>query len=141
MSLTIDRNTHDICFVSSEIIASFVIGKKFISVISKMDKFIEQRICIKFCLKNEISCADALKMLKKCFGDETLSERNVYKWYKLFKEGREAVEDEPRSGRPSTSTTDEKINKIKELVLANRRLSQRALVAMVGISKGQFNQF
>lgn len=101
-----------------------------------MDKNIEQRICIKFCLKNEISCADALKMLQKCYGDETISKSSVYNWYKDFKNGREAVEDEPRSGRPSTSITEQNINKIKDLVLSNRRLSQRDLVDITGISKG-----
>lgn len=101
-----------------------------------MEKSVEQRICIKFCQKNEISCSDALKMLQKCYGDECLSRSQVFKWYKSFGEGREAVEDEPRSGRTSTSTTDENINKIKELVLSNRRLTQRDLVDIVGISKG-----
>lgn len=101
-----------------------------------MDKFIEQRICIKFCLKNEISAANALQMLRKCYGDETMAQSNVYNWYKLFKDGRETFEDEPRSGRPTTSKTEENINKIKDLVLQNRRLSQRDLVDITGISKG-----
>ena len=30
-----------------------------------MEKIVEQRVCLKFCVANEISCADALKMLKK----------------------------------------------------------------------------
>ena len=101
-----------------------------------MDKFIEQRINIKFCVKNEISCTDTLKMLEKCYGDQCLSRSQVFKWYKSFGEGREEVEDEPRSGRPPVSITDETINEIKELVLSNRRLTQRDLVDIVGISKG-----
>ena len=28
--------------------------------------------------------------------------KNVYKWYKLFQDGREDANDEPRSGRPSS---------------------------------------
>lgn len=101
-----------------------------------MDKFIEQRICIKCCLKNGIKCVDTLEMLRNCYGDETMSKKNVYKWYQHFSEGREAVEDEPRSGRPSTSTTNENINKIKELVLSNPGLTTRNLAHMVGISYG-----
>ena len=75
-------------------------------------------------------------MLQKAFGDETMSRKNVYKWYRDFKEGRERVDDLQRSGRPSTSIDDQTINKIKEMGLANRRLTIRELVDMVGISFG-----
>jgi len=33
----------------------------------------------------------------------------VFKWHKAFKEGRENVEDDPRSGRPTSSTNDENV--------------------------------
>ena len=32
-------------------------------------------------------------MLQKAFRDETLSRETVFHWYRLFKEGRELVED------------------------------------------------
>ncbi|UYV81325.1 hypothetical protein LAZ67_20000775 [Cordylochernes scorpioides] len=67
--------------------------------------------CIKFCVKNEIKCADAFRMLTVAYGEATLDRSNVYRWYKMFSEGREDVNDEERAGRPSTSTTDEKIMK------------------------------
>ena len=31
-------------------------------------------------------------MLRKAFGDLSISEKNVYKWYKVLKEGRERVQ-------------------------------------------------
>ncbi|KAG5327041.1 GVQW3 protein, partial [Acromyrmex heyeri] len=67
----------------------------------------DQRICIKFCVKNKIKCADAFRMLTVAYGEATLDRSNVYRWYKMFSEGREDVNDEERAGRPSTSTTDE----------------------------------
>lgn len=101
-----------------------------------MSDLVEQRCCIKFCVRNYISCAETFRMLQKAYGDQTLSQRNVYKWYKQFKEGREQVDDEIRPGRPSTSTDESHIKQIKDLVLKNRRLTVRAIANIVGISTG-----
>ena len=54
----------------------------------------------------------------------------------LRKAEKEKADDLQRSGRPSTSIDDQNINKIKEMVLENRRLTIRELVDMVGISFG-----
>ncbi|KAG5310829.1 GVQW3 protein, partial [Acromyrmex insinuator] len=56
----------------------------------------DQRICIKFCVKNKIKCADAFRMLTVAYGETTLDRSNVYRWYKMFSEGREDVNDEER---------------------------------------------
>jgi len=101
-----------------------------------MSDFVEQRSAIKFCLRNEISAAETFRMLQKAFGDTTMSQKNVYKWYKDFKEGRERVEDLERPGRPSTSTDEQHVKKIKDLVLENRRLTIRDLVDITGVSIG-----
>ena len=55
-------------------------------------------------------------MLQKAFGDLSMSQKNVYKSYKDFKEGRERVYDLERPGRPSTSTDEQHNDQIKELV-------------------------
>ena len=78
-----------------------------------MFEFVEQRSAIKFCLQNEISVAETFRMLQKAFGDLTKSQKNVYKWYKDFKEGRERVDDLERPGRPSTSTDEQRVKQIK----------------------------
>ncbi|KAG5313765.1 MOS1T transposase, partial [Pseudoatta argentina] len=83
----------------------------------------DQRICIKFCVKNKIKCADAFRMLTVAYGEATLDRSYVYRWYKMFSEGREDVNDEESAGRPSTSTTDENIDEVKKIVLANRRIT------------------
>ena len=50
-----------------------------------MEKNIEQRICLKFCIANGISCAESLKMLQKAYGESTLSKTRAYEWYSAFK--------------------------------------------------------
>jgi hypothetical protein len=62
-------------------------------------------------------------MLKKAYGDNCLSKTQAYEWYKAFKDGREVIENLPRSGCPSTSTNDENVEKVKKLVFENRRIS------------------
>ena len=46
------------------------------------------------------------------------------------------MNDEERAGRPSTSTTDEKINEVEKMVLANRRITVRDVAEDLNISIG-----
>ncbi|UYV67192.1 hypothetical protein LAZ67_4004295, partial [Cordylochernes scorpioides] len=75
-------------------------------------------------------------MLTVAYGEATLDRSNVYRWYKMFSEGREDVNDEERAGRPSTSTTDEKINEVEKMILANRRITVREVAEDLNISIG-----
>ncbi|UYV84446.1 hypothetical protein LAZ67_X002198 [Cordylochernes scorpioides] len=95
-----------------------------------------QRTCIKFCVKNEIKCADAFRMLTVAYGEATLDRSNVYRWYKMFSEGREEVNDEERAGRPRISTTDEKINEVEKMILANRRITVKEVAEDLNITIG-----
>ncbi|UYV73351.1 hypothetical protein LAZ67_10002821 [Cordylochernes scorpioides] len=83
-----------------------------------------------------IQCADAFRMLTVAYGEAILDRSNVYRWYKMFSEGREDVNDEERAGRPSTSTTDEKINEVEKMILANRRITVREVSEDLNISIG-----
>ena len=57
-------------------------------------------------------------------------------WYNRFKEGREYVNDDARPGHPNTSTTDEKIEAVKKIILNNRRITIREVADNVGIPFG-----
>ena len=93
----------------------------------------DQRICIKFCVKSEIKCNKVCEMLTKAYGDSSMSKTRVYEWYKRFQDGREDVEDDERPGRPSTSITDENVEKVKEMVTSDRRIIIREVADDVGI--------
>ena len=78
-------------------------------------------------------------MLTVAFGESNLSKKSVYKWYKLFIEGREYVNNDTRSGRPSSSTTDENIEAVNKIVMENRRITIREVAENVEISVGSCN--
>ena len=96
----------------------------------------DQRICIKFCVKNEMKCNKVCEMLTKAYGESAMSKIRVYEWYKRFQDGREEVEDGERPGRPITSTTDENVEKVKEMVMNDRRIAIREVADDVGLSNG-----
>lgn len=99
-----------------------------------MDKTVEQRVCLKFCVLNGITCSNAYEMLLKAYGDDTLSRTSVFRWYKGFKDGREVVDDLPRPGRPSSVCTDDTVEKVKEMVLENRNTGLREIADTLNMS-------
>ena len=88
---------------------------------------LEQRCATKFCLKPNENAAETYEKLKWVYGERTLSKAPVFKWYKVFLDGRENVENKPRSGRPCTSKTDENITKARALVRSDRHLPVRMI--------------
>ena len=72
-------------------------------------------------------------MLTVAFGESPVSRTQVPLRYNPFKEGREDVNDDVRSIRPST---DENIETGKEIILDNRRITIRAVADDVAISFG-----
>ncbi|XP_037378888.1 protein GVQW3 isoform X2 [Talpa occidentalis] len=99
------------------------------------DRYLEQRISIKFCVKLNKSASETHHLLKEAYGDEVMSRARVFDWHKRFKEGREDVRDDARSGRPVTHRTDENIQKVKDLVCSNRRLTVRMMAEELHLDK------
>ena len=52
-----------------------------------------------------------------------------------FSERRESVTDEERSGWPATSTTEENIAKVRQIVRENRRLIVRSIAEQVNVDR------
>ena len=85
----------------------------------------EQRINMKFCFKLRKSSKETHEMLKLVYGAAAVTMKAVYKWFERFRNGCESVEDEERSGRPSTSKTQENVERVSEMIRSNRRLTIR----------------
>ncbi|GFR29224.1 hypothetical protein TNCT_240931 [Trichonephila clavata] len=61
-------------------------------------------------------------MFRSMYGEETLSRRTVFQWFKRFRESRESVEDEHRSGRQLASRTMANVERVRKLLLKDIRL-------------------
>ena len=64
-----------------------------------------------------------------------MSRARVFEWHKRFASGRTDVEDDPKSGRPTTSRNEENIQKVKKLVRSDRRLTVRMLAEELGLRR------
>lgn len=95
----------------------------------------EQRWAIKFCTKLDKKAAETHELLKQAYGESALSYVQVSRWVKKFKEGQEGVDDDLRSGRPTTSQTDENVTRVRDLLNSDRRMSVRLLADTVNIPK------
>ncbi|XP_026324995.1 histone-lysine N-methyltransferase SETMAR-like [Hyposmocoma kahamanoa] len=60
---------------------------------------LEQRYAVKFCVLLGKNTVETNEMIKQAFKDKALSESSVRKWHKMFRDGREEVTDEARSGQ------------------------------------------
>lgn len=67
-------------------------------------------------------------MIKTAFGDNSLLERQVFRWHNVFLEGREEGSDEVRVERPLTTTMDENVARVRELLSTDHQLSVRLVI-------------
>ena len=72
-------------------------------------------------------------MLVQVYGREVVNRKCVYEWFKRSCEGKETTVDEPRSGRPSTNP--EIIEKVRQMLALDRRLTLSLIAEELGISK------
>lgn len=74
------------------------------------------------------------QILQEVHGTSTPSLPTISFWVNEFKRGRTDTDDEPRSGRPKTATNQEMIDKVHDIVLADRRVKVLEIAEAVGIS-------
>ena len=77
---------------------------------------------------------EALKLLQEVCGVNTISRTRFVEWHRRFEEGREEVEDNHRSGRPSTSRTDENVDCVRQTVRSACRLTVKMIADGLGMN-------
>jgi hypothetical protein len=84
------------------------------------DRFSGQRINIRFCAKLGNNATGTYTVLFEDYEKEAMKEPSVFEWHKLFKEGRENMEYDERSGRTRSHRADENVEKVRNAVHSDR---------------------
>jgi hypothetical protein len=107
----------------------------FVRYVTKMErKKFEQRCAVKFCVKLAESATVAYEKLQKAYGEHSLSRAQVFSWHKYFWEGQERVEEKRRAGRPSTSETDDNVERVRPFVRWDLRLTLRTISSELSLT-------
>jgi hypothetical protein len=74
------------------------------------------------------------------FGKDSLSCPQVFRWNKAFVNGRETVEDEPHSGRPTFVRTSKNFESVKDFIRQDRLLTIRKITDELNINERTVKQ-
>ena len=107
---------------------------RWISDKMTMKELEERRVCVKVCCKLGKNFTETFKLLNQAYGEDCMSRTQCYEWFKRFKEGTMSVGEYSRPGRPSTSTNDGHVERLRAVIRGNRRLTVREVADEVGIS-------
>nr|XP_015912968.1 protein GVQW3-like [Parasteatoda tepidariorum] len=95
----------------------------------------EQKYCIKFCRKLGDSQSQTIPKIQQVFGEEAMGVTQIKEWFNRFKDGRTSAESEQRCGRPQTARSAANVERLRNLGMADRRLTVREIAEEVGVSK------
>jgi transposase len=95
---------------------------------------LEYRSLIKFLTLEGETPKNIDERMTRVYGDMCPSYTTVKNWARDVRCGREQVEDEPRSGRPSTVVTDENIQAVEDIFMEDRRITLDEITDILRIS-------
>ena len=72
--------------------------------------------------------------MHQVYGDTVAHITTIFRWIKRFKEGQDDLKDDPREGRPSTSTSEENVKAVQDLVEKHCRITIDEIATIIKIS-------
>ena len=97
---------------------------------------LEQRGVIRFLLAESVKSCEILSRMQRQYGPSCMSRANFYKWVPAFKDGRESITDDLRSGRPVDVSTPEAVQAVEDLIKSDRRVTLDEIATKLDISHG-----
>ena len=98
---------------------------------------IKHRTVIEILTKKDQDPRNISERIVRVYVDTALSYSTVKKWSAEFQRGRQFLEDEPYSGRPTEVTTDEMCSTVEAYIIENHRFKVTEMANSVGISIGR----
>ena len=95
----------------------------------------EQWIILKFLVWLRKTLSQPLEMLQQVYGDN-ISCTCVFEWHKKFREEYKKVKEDSRS-RPLTSRTEVSVERVRQVVSSNHRLTDQMITSQLDMKKGQ----
>ena len=92
-----------------------------------------QRAVIEFLVKGEIPAAEIHQRLQCAYGSVCMGASSVRRWVKHFKDGKMRIQDQPRSGRPRTASTERNKERVDEIIQDDRRVTVDTIARRLGI--------
>ena len=92
-----------------------------------------QRAVIEFLVKEEIPVAEIHQRLQRAYGSVCMGVSSVRRWVKHFKDGNTSIQNEPRSGRLRTASTEDNKQTMDEIIQDYRRLTVDTVARPLGI--------
>ena len=83
------------------------------------------------------SASETLALLTVVYDEYVMKKSSVFDWHRRFKEGREDVQDDPRSAQPKTQRTDVNVDRVRTLVRSDRRLGVKVIAEEMNMNREQ----
>ena len=87
------------------------------------DMSFRQRAVIEFLVKEEIPAAEIHQRLQRAYGIVWMGASSVRRWVKHFKDGNTSIQDQTRSVRPRTASTERNKERMDEIIQDDRRVT------------------
>jgi len=85
-------------------------------------------------LRGKTSTEIHSSLMELC-GVETVDRSTISRWAQRFREGRLSIENDPKSGRPRTSTDEQSVERVLQILEEDRRVTCEEIAHCAGISR------
>jgi hypothetical protein len=84
--------------------------------------------------------SETLALITMTYGEYAMKKFSVYEWHRRFKERREDVQDDPRSGQPKPHRIDANVDRVRTLVRSDGRLGAKLIEEKLNMNRETVRQ-